>query len=271
MKYFLHDSNAFQDEKVTELFMKFGYEGVGLFYTILEKLAAQEKPVKTSVLKQQLFVGKKLEKCWRFLEQIGLISSNNGETFNKNLLNHSKKYQIKKEQTRERVAKFRENQAFSEKSTDDVTRYSRVSNADKDNISKDNISNIKNGRKPNKVVSPETTVFNMAKDYWLNVFHPGWHFDGAKGKALKSLLAKIKKLLNDRSREPDKPEPNNEEVLNLFIAFCQHLPEYYKTKDLLIIDSKYNEILEELKLKHNGTKQQSTRQTAYDSAAAFRT
>ena len=62
MKYFLHDSNAFNDEKITELYINFGYEGLGLFYTILEKLAGQEKPVKTLVLKKQLNVGKKLEK-----------------------------------------------------------------------------------------------------------------------------------------------------------------------------------------------------------------
>jgi len=70
MKYFLHDSNAFNDEKITELFLNFGYEGLGLFYTILEKLASQEKPIKTIVLKAQLKVGKKLEKCWLFMEQI---------------------------------------------------------------------------------------------------------------------------------------------------------------------------------------------------------
>ena len=52
MKYFLHDSNAFNDEKITELYINFGYEGLGLFYTILEKLAGQEKPVKTLVLKK---------------------------------------------------------------------------------------------------------------------------------------------------------------------------------------------------------------------------
>jgi len=81
MKYFLHDSNSFNDEKVTQLYIKFGYEGLGLFYTILEKLALQEKPILTDVLKHQLKVGKKLNKIWLFMESIDLISSNNGETF----------------------------------------------------------------------------------------------------------------------------------------------------------------------------------------------
>ena len=57
--------------------MEFGYEGLGLFYTLLEKIAKQEKPIKTEVLKKQLNVGKKLEKVWNFMEEIGLISSNN--------------------------------------------------------------------------------------------------------------------------------------------------------------------------------------------------
>ena len=127
MKYFLHDTNAFQDEKITELFMAHGYEGLGLFYSILEKLAQQEKPVKTAVLKQQLSVGKKLEKCWSFLESLQLISSNNGETFNDNLLKFSEKYQVSKEKNREKVSQWREKQALKES----VTGYVPVRNAPK--------------------------------------------------------------------------------------------------------------------------------------------
>ena len=82
MKYYLHDSNSFNDEKITQLFMEFGYEGLGLFYTLLEKIASQEKPIITSVLKSQLRVGKKLEKCWKFMESIELIHSIDGETYN---------------------------------------------------------------------------------------------------------------------------------------------------------------------------------------------
>lgn len=132
MKYFLHDSNAFNDEKITELFISFGYEGLGLFYTILEKLAQQEKPIKTKVLKAQLKVGKKLEKCWCFMEKIELISSNNGETFNKQLINFSGKYAIKKEKNKKRISEWRDKQAY----TENVTRYESVRNTPKVNKSK---------------------------------------------------------------------------------------------------------------------------------------
>lgn len=140
MKYFLHDSNSFNDEKITELYLEFGYEGLGLFYTILEKLALQEKPIKTIVLKHQLNVGKKLEKCWSFMEEIDLISSNNGETFNKQLLNFSEKYQVKKEKNAKRIAEWRENQQVSE----NVTRYEQVSNTPKVNKSKVNLNKVNN-------------------------------------------------------------------------------------------------------------------------------
>lgn len=127
MKYFLHDTSASDDEKVSELFMYFGYEGIGLFYCVLERIAKQEKPIKTVVLKRQLSVGKKLEKCWSFMEEIGLISSNNEETFNKQLLKYSEKYKIKKESNTKRVSEWREKQQV----TETVTHYESVRNTSK--------------------------------------------------------------------------------------------------------------------------------------------
>lgn len=104
--------------------MKFGYEGLGLFYTTLEKLAKQEKPINTDVLKVQLKVGKRLQRCWSFMEEIGILSSSNGETFNEQLLNFSEKYQIKKEKTRKKVSEWREKQSVA----NSVTSYVPVSN-----------------------------------------------------------------------------------------------------------------------------------------------
>jgi len=136
MKYFLHDSNAFNDEKITQLYIRFGYEGLGLFFTCLEKFAQQEKPINTEVLKHQLHVGKKLNKCWWFMEQIGLLSSNNGETFNKQLLNFSETYKIKKEKNAKRISDWRDKQ----EDIKNVTCYESVSNTPKVKLSKVNRS-----------------------------------------------------------------------------------------------------------------------------------
>ncbi|WP_138994027.1 Lin1244/Lin1753 domain-containing protein [Larkinella sp. C7] len=158
MKYFLHDTNAFQDEKITELYMRYGYEGLGLFYTVLEKLAAQEKPVKTIVLKRQLEVGRRLEKCWSFLEEIGLISSSNGETSNKRLTNYLETFDKKRENTKIRVSQHRENK----QDTKDVTRYNRVSNAPNSivlnsNIIEDVVDDVKTREGENLPVDPQAT------------------------------------------------------------------------------------------------------------------
>lgn len=135
MKYYLHDTSSFEDEKIYQLFIEHGYEGLGLFYTILEKIAKQEKPINTKVLKRQLHIGKKLEKIWSLMEKIELISTKNGETFNEQLLNYSKKYQVKKEKNAKRISEWRENQAV----TKNVTRSENVRNARKVNKSKVNI------------------------------------------------------------------------------------------------------------------------------------
>ena len=127
MKYYLHDSNSFNDEKIYRLFMEFGYEGLGLFYTFLEKIAIHEKPMDENVMKSQLKIRKKLEKIWDFMKEIGLISIQNGDVFNENLLNFSENYQIKKEKTRKRVSEWRDNQ----KDVKNVTHTKHVRNTHK--------------------------------------------------------------------------------------------------------------------------------------------
>jgi len=142
MKYILHDTSAIDDEKLAELYIKFGYEGTGLFWAILEKIGKQEKPIKTNVLKAQLNVGKRLDKCWKFMESLGIICSSDGETFNKQLLNFSEKYQIKKEKSRERISQWRENHEGEK----NVTKYEQVGNAPKVKESKVNRSKVKESK-----------------------------------------------------------------------------------------------------------------------------
>ena len=192
MKYFLHDTSAFDDEKISELFIEYGYEGLGLFYTILEKLAKQEKPIKTSVLKHQLKVGKKLEKCWKFMERLELLSSNNGETFNKQLLNFSEKYQVKKEKNAKRISEWRKNQ----EDTENVTRYENVSNNSKVKESKVNRSKVKECIYPTfdefKIYSLENQINTDL--HKLELKYKSWSendWNDGNGKKIKNWKSKI--------------------------------------------------------------------------------
>lgn len=200
MKYYLHDSNSFNDEKITELYIKYGYEGLGIFYTILEKLAQQEKPIKTEVLKAQLGIGKRLNKCWSFMEEIGIISSSNGDTFNKQLLNYSEKYQIKKEKNRKKIEEWRVKH-------ENVTSYEPVSNSPKVKLSKVKLSKditpIESAPKKqahNVFVIPSPKEVN---EYGLSIGYPingqefvdyytarGWKYKG--GVAMKDWQAAVR-------------------------------------------------------------------------------
>jgi len=238
MKYYLHDTNSFYDEKITELFIKFGYEGLGLFYTALEKFALQEKPIKTSVLKSQLKVGKKLEKCWKFLEEIDLISSNNGESFNKQLLNFSEKFTIKKEKNKIRIAEWRKNQEDAE----NVTRYESIRNTHKDNISKVKLNKVNKSKiKDDSETSVSGLSYQPCLDYWLKEFHPDFKFTGREGKSLKEIIAEIERRIKLKGNEPTV-----ENILEGFKILCLKLPSWYKNKDLSTINSKINEVLEQI-------------------------
>lgn len=212
MKYFLHDTNSFDDEKITELFLNFGYEGLGLFYTTLEKIGKQEKPVKTTVLKAQLKVGKRLEKCWKFMEEIGLLSSNNGDTFNKQLLNFSETYQIKKEKTRIKVAEWRKCQEDKES----VTSYVPVSNLPKVKESK-----VKESYKEEEVTVPFENFWNLYdKKVDRKKCEPKWNrlTDNERTECIDKLPAYINSTPDKRFRRDPETYLNNKSWENEIIS-----------------------------------------------------
>lgn len=111
-----------------------------------------------------------------------------------------------------------------------------------------NTNNI-NNLNINEELKNSSELYKQIVEYWLKEFHEGWTFKGAQGKALKSLIVKIRKTLKDAGRDF-----SDLAILDFFKAMCQHLPEWYKEKDLLIIDSKFNELISEIKkISKNGS------------------
>lgn len=91
------------------------------------------------------------------------------------------------------------------------------------------------------------SVYQLCVHYWLNEFHIGWSFGGVQGKCMKSIIKKIE----TRQRNSGKLI-TTESTLAIFKLMCENLPEFYKDKDLQVIDSKLNEVLESLKNKLYG-------------------
>jgi hypothetical protein len=104
----------------------------------------------------------------------------------------------------------------------------------------DKVKVIKDNNKD--VAKMPLVYYQPCLDFWLKEFHPDWTFGGVQGKALKSLIKKIEKL---RKNE-------NDSIVELFKIICWKLPDWYKDKDLPIIDSKFNEIIEQIKTQNNG-------------------
>lgn len=88
-----------------------------------------------------------------------------------------------------------------------------------------------------KVEKPTDEAYRQCVAYWLKDFHLGWTFGAIHGVAMKSLLAKIRKA---------QPDSANATVVATFKKLCQSLPEWFKDKDLPVINSKFNEIITQI-------------------------
>ena len=265
MKYYLHDSNSFSDEKITELYIAFGYEGLGLFYTLLEKLAQQEKPIKTSVLKAQLKVGKKLDKIWNFMEEIGLIYSNNGDTFNEQLLKFSEKYTIKKEKNAKRISEWRKKQEV----TENVTCNESVRNTRKVKISK--YKKSKDKYKRISLSQIKISDFeNINPDYYeiavsfQNLFRENLKQSGASTKTVD----RMKGGAIDDIRLTIESDGYTVEDLRKVYKFLQ-VDDFWKTNILSIPKLRKQMAQLKLKMANNGkTKRDYKEGTTYEELAA---
>lgn len=91
-------------------------------------------------------------------------------------------------------------------------------------------------------IQSKDNTYQLAVDFWLKEFHVGWSFGGVQGKKIKSILEKLQKVL---------PRASQEDLVGAFKYFCLNLPDWFKDKELQVLDSKFNEIMEQIKNKTN--------------------
>lgn len=106
-------------------------------------------------------------------------------------------------------------------------------------------------------------VYHQVVEFWLKEFHPGWSFRAVHGKAVKGIIAQIESRA--RAAGTEKPEP--EEVYEYFRVMCNKLPEWFRDKDLQIIDSKFNEIITQIENgRQERTRAGSAQNRSYDTS-----
>lgn len=98
-------------------------------------------------------------------------------------------------------------------------------------------------------------------DFWLKHFHPDWQFSAVQGTKMKSIIGKISKSISARGH-PITPES----ISDAFQVMCQKMPEWFRDKDLQVIDQKYNEIIEQIKNPKNGSKNATTKRQGHTSS-----
>jgi len=92
-----------------------------------------------------------------------------------------------------------------------------------------------------KAKSDVDESYKQCIDFWLKEFHKDFTFGGQQGKAMKSIIKKIKTLCQGRNMEG-----TTEQIVASFKKMCLNFPEWYKDKDLQVIDSKFNEIIHQI-------------------------
>jgi hypothetical protein len=86
-------------------------------------------------------------------------------------------------------------------------------------------------------------VFTASVKWFLGEHRPDFIFDGIQGKALNLLLKKIETTLRSK-----KDKVYTEEYhIQAFTIFVQCLPEYAKQRDFLYWNSKYNDLLSQMR------------------------
>lgn len=88
------------------------------------------------------------------------------------------------------------------------------------------------------VAKSPLSIYELCVDFWLKEFKPDWTFGGQQGKALKSIIKKTQKIVGDETK-----------IVKAFKKMCSNLPEWYRNKDLPVIDSKFNEIIADIRSK----------------------
>lgn len=176
------------------------------------------------------------------------------EPIKQNLKRDLKKWEKKSERNKEIAIEAWEKRK-------NANAYERIKNDTKNTVNVNvNVNDNVNDNKENTLFQSETIEIVKSKipklenpfykpcvDFWLKEFRIEWEFGGMQGKALNSIIKKIQNKLKQSEKEI-----NAESVLDVFKVICFKLPDWYKDKDLQIIDSKFNEIITEIKNESNG-------------------
>lgn len=92
----------------------------------------------------------------------------------------------------------------------------------------------------------EKNVYLQFVEVWYNSWGGDYVFTAKDGAKIKSLITKITVLI-----KRSNISPNADEIVGFWREVVQNMPDFYKGKDLSVVDSKLNEIISQIKKQNN--------------------
>lgn len=131
---------------------------------------------------------------------------------------------------------------------DSVSVSDNVSVSVNDNVKekKERLPTKKVGLPKNEIVGKEKSLYSEFVAVWFDNWKD-YVFTAKDGLKIKSLINKLKLFA-----KKNNVEPTDAELLKYWEIIIQKMPEFYKGKDLSVVDSKINEIVNEIKNKQHG-------------------
>jgi len=111
---------------------------------------------------------------------------------------------------------------------------------------------------PKKEKPAAHPAYQPIVQHWLKVVHPGWTFGAMTGTKVKSIIRKLETMLGQNN-----VDASPENVVGYFQLVCANLPNWYKDKDLSVIDSHFNTIIQNIQNTINGTNTATTPASRY--------
>lgn len=116
----------------------------------------------------------------------------------------------------------------------------------------------RNTRRTTRVKKEAHPAYASCIEFWLKEYHKDWvGFNAGEGKAMNDLIVKMEKYYHNFNERIS----TTEDTINFFKHLCMKLPEFYKSKNLKIINQHFDGIIEEIRTKR---KPGSNKPSAYD-------
>lgn len=260
--YFPHDRDMRNHKKIKAIRTKFGSVGYSIWVMTLEYLTGNDgNEFEYSELEFELMSGdfnepaELIKSVIDYAIKLELLFSKNDFIFSESLNERlapvyekrGKAKETSKSQKRKN-GKFVSDTNNTEQTVITVTGTTEQTVLPTSEIPQSKVHKTKPKEiKVDKIKTIEELVYPLAVDYWLKELHIGWLFESTHGAKMKSIIKKLKKVIEDTGKEATV-----ESIINLFKAMGSKLPIWYKDKDLSVIDSKFNEIVTEIKNANNG-------------------